>query len=302
LIVPFGKVRMKRFHLEKIFYWVFGVLTCAYYAFETEWVCSQSSYLWALFLPLWLMPISNASVLLLHGFRNPTPLLAYVLRTLNSLALIVACILTVVLSPFIFLASIVSIVGVPWLIISPIYCLASLAAGKNPFLGIEDFALFEMPVFYFLVAVGPIVTTLAMRVKLANWSFNKGVANRLSLSSCFALIICAVVVCEFPSALTHACSVAMTNSVGFKQALLLLRAVGDDHELLRYCYGESESLPWFFFGNSSDFDYDENPGVDRLTSREVYYRVTGKPFNSAPRPSPPSRVLKNIAYSGTSPF
>lgn len=283
---------MKRFNLGKILYWVFGVLTCAYYAYQTEWVCSQSSYLWALFLPLWLMPISNASVLLLHVYKSPTPGLAYFLRTLNNLALIVAIILTTVLSPLILIASVVSLIALPVNIIGAVVYIGSLirhSTASSPIY--DDSTLIPLcSVFYLFVAVGPLITTLAMRVKLLDWSFNEGNRGSLPLSSCLALIIGVVVVCEFPPALTHACSVALNNSDGSKEALLLLRAVGDDHELLRYCYGESQSLPWFFFGNSGNFDDYENSGVDRLTSREIYYRVTGKPFNAAPRPSPPKQT------------
>jgi hypothetical protein len=293
-------VRMKLSKLATAFYWVFGVLTCAYYAFETEWVCSQSSYLWALFLPLWLMPISNASVLLLHVYKRPTPGLAYFLRTLNNLAWIVAILLTVILSPLIFMDLAVCIAAVPVAISAPFTFLGSLITHPNSssfdYNEVSGFAL--LCIFYLLVAVGPIITTSTMRAKLKTWSFNRGIATGLPTSSCLALIICVVVVCELPSALTHACSVAMANSVGFKEALLLLRAVADDKELLRYCYGETQSLPWFFFGSSGDFDDDENPGVDRLTSREIYYRVTGKPFNNALRPAPPRQSMLSMPFSG----
>jgi hypothetical protein len=296
---------MNRSNFAKAFYWIFGVITCAYYAFETEWVCSQSSYLWALFLPLWLIPISNVTVLLLNSWRTPTPELAYCLRTLNNSALVVSVLLTLVLSPLIFIDSIICGAFVPALIYGFFAFIAKLSEGVTAelqhlghltFTPIENFpeavAFASLCLFLLFVAIGPIITTFAMRQRLRTWSFDKGKSDRLRLSSCLALIIGAIVVCEFPSALTSACSEAISNSISFKQALLLLRAVGDERELLRFCYGERASIPWFFcLGGNTNFDDFDSPRQEQLISREIYYRVTGKPFNSSPRPAPPKQSM-----------
>jgi len=299
---------MNRSKLAKFvtaFYWIFGVLTCAYYAFETEWVCSQSSYLWALFLPLWLIPLSNVTVLLLNSWRTPTPKLAYCLRTLNNSALVVSVLLTLVLSPLIFVDWIGCVFFVSALIVGFIAFIGKLLQGLTAelkhlghltFTPIEDFpgavTMASFCLFYLFVAIGPIITTFAMRQRLRTWSFNKGKSDKLPLSSCLALIIGAIVVCEFPSAITNVCSEAMSNSVAFKQALLLLRAVGDERELLRFCYGERASIPWFFcLGANTYFDDFDSPRQEQLISREIYYRVTGKPFNSSLRPAPPKQSI-----------
>ena len=73
------------------------------------------------------------------------------------------------------------------------------------------------------------------------------------------------------------------------QSLLLLRGAGDENALL-HLYSEKAHLPWFFqlpgelLSSSNRFYSEGSSGkVMEATAREVYYRVKGRPFNTAPR-------------------
>ena len=65
--------------------------------------------------------------------------------------------------------------------------------------------------------------------------------------------------------------------------LTVLRTIGDEDLLLRMCYDGSRQIlgPWTLasaiFGHSAG-------GPSQLEAREIYYRVTGHPFNTVPLP------------------
>lgn len=70
------------------------------------------------------------------------------------------------------------------------------------------------------------------------------------------------------------------NEATSTRGVRLIRKFGSDSALLRLCYGQSVSF-WptetGFFGRIESSDQD--------AARVVYYRVTGRPFTSAPQPS-----------------
>ncbi len=251
--------------LINAFYWVFGVGTCAYYTAVTLNGCSQAPYLLALFSPLAIIPLSNA-ILLLAGSRfvRPTSHMLPLLGSISGIALLVAAILVTVLSPL---------------------CLMAVLFGSILFLVLPISALCF---FYLGVATGPVITCLAMRWKLKTLSQKSSQkTNWLPLSSCLALVLTFILIGIFPISLTQACEAAIAEPVAMNRGLLLLRALGDDNAMLQACYGEHVHVPWFFdmalsFASLHGLSLPTYE-IPEVTAREIYYRVKGTPFNTAPR-------------------
>jgi len=257
-----------RFHplsfFRNAFFWVFGVLTCAYYAAVTLNGCSQAPYLLALFSPLVLIPISNAWLLAVSGrLVNPNRQTLSLLGTLNGVSIIVSSILVAVLSPLCLMALIFGAL----LLVTPV----SLLCG-----------------FYLSVAAGPLITAVALRKRLGKL-LSKDKRTWLPISSCLAIVLACVLTAVFPVLLTQACEKAVASRRTLPQGLLLLRALADDNTMLQACYGEHTHIPWFF-GMAGELLHTNLFSDERFTepvseaaAREIYYRVKGQPFNVAPR-------------------
>lgn len=252
-------------------FWIFGVGTCAYYAYETLTVCAQTSYLAVLFSPLFLIPLANLLLLSIPKSKTPGKKILAVLGTLNGLAIIVSSILVTVLSPLCMMACLGFAIGLVMLFTPSAY-------------QYQQWAIAPICAFYFCVATGPIITSVAMRAKLRRFLQPGERGPWFSSGTCFALILSTLLVSIFPTALTNTCLAAVNSGTKAPEGLLLLRAVGDESTILRACYNESAALPWFF-GGSSSFFLDDTPHLTpSMAARETYYRVKGKPFNTVPRP------------------
>jgi len=251
--------------LRNTFFWVFGVITCAYYAAVTLNGCSQAPYMLALFSPLLLIPFSNAWLLVFTGDSvNSKRKTLSLLGTLNGVSMIVSSILLAVLSPLCVLAV---IFGFMLIWVPPIP---------------------EMCAFYVCVAIGPAVTAFVLRARLSKL-LSKEQRKWLPIGSCLATVLACVLTAIFPVLLTQTCEIAASERSTLPQSLLLLRAVGDDNVMLQACYGAHSNVPWFFqmagsllnpnlFSGAGDTDR-----VSEAVAREIYYRVKGQPFNVAPR-------------------
>lgn len=98
-----------------------------------------------------------------------------------------------------------------------------------------------------------------------------------------ALAALAVALAEAPSWITRSALRLAVSDVPAEQrrGLAWLRALGDTDILLRECYGrtrgaqEMDLVAWLITGG---------PRVTPERAREVYYRVTGTPFNAVPAP------------------
>lgn len=98
-----------------------------------------------------------------------------------------------------------------------------------------------------------------------------------------ALAALAVAPAEAPSWITRSALRLAVSEVAAQQqrGLAWLRALGDTDILLRECYGrtrgaqEMDLVAWLITGG---------PRVTPERAREVYYRVTGTPFNAVPAP------------------
>ncbi len=277
---------MKSFKfLEPAFYWIFGVLTCAYYAVETEWYCSQASYLWAFFAPLLIIPISNAASILVANTNLSKRNILSVILTLNGLAFVVSLILTLALLPLCIMA----FLGSPMMLLG-----AAQDALQHPKHFLVDVWLGLACPFYVCVAVGPLLTASQLRVKLSNLSLIESPVPYLPIKTCLAVVISLVLVAIFQTELTRAASAAVEGGAQLKEGLLLLRAVGDDCELLRACYSDHVVLPWYFDLFSA---FHSGSSEEEARSRETYYRVKGRPFNSVARPPAPKR--SNSPFDGS---
>ncbi len=199
------------------------------------------------------------------GWLKPKPATLTKLSSLNGMAFIVASILLVVLFPLCVIALIVGVVGFLYFPFSAV-CL-----------------------FYVSVAAGPFITAGLMRDRLTAMTPDKK-RKGWRLSTCAAVVLSCVLVAIFPVLLTQRCGEAMMDKAMVPQSLLLLRGAGDENALLQACYSEKAHLPWFFqlpgelLSSSNRFYSEGSSGkVMEEMAREVYYRVKGRPFNTAPR-------------------
>jgi hypothetical protein len=249
----------------QVFYWVFGVGTCAFYAFETLHICAQTSGMLALFWPLLIIPVANAAVLL-AGKKQLGKCSRNILGTLNGIACIVATLLALVLSPLCMLAGVMLMV--------------SLALIWTP-----ACFIFVICAYYLSVALGPMITAWMMRRRLNRLPVDGARAPMLPLTSCLAAVLSCVLIAVFPTVLTKQAFEVAESDESMPQALLLLRAFGDNDTMLRKCYSQHLELPWYFQEARMMFS-DVAWGNDhkRDVARELYYRVKGKPFNSVKRP------------------
>jgi Vault protein inter-alpha-trypsin domain len=109
-----------------------------------------------------------------------------------------------------------------------------------------------------------------------------------------AIGITALLAIDVPSAATQA-AIGMTtsgNAESARNGIALMRWVGDRDMLLRLCYGDDRRagglLSSAFAATRTGFfpTFDERSVTSTTAARELYYRVTGAPFNSV---SPPTR-------------
>ena len=285
----------------KAFFWIFGVITCGYYAVITMLICSQNIYCQALFAPLLLIAPANAASLLLALRKNPTEHAKSLVGTLNTMALVVSGLLATGLIPLCLLASIGGTIGAVMIIAAPIqlFFQPSDSFAMNVKFGAM---MCGVATFYIFVALGPLLTALHERTRLRFLQPRGSRFPGLPMSSCISMILAIVVITIMPSALTKTCSAAVTKRETLPEGLLLLRAVGNDQELLQACYGIQGALPWFFslsnISNYSEYEYgmSGNPQMD--AARQTYYRVKGKPFNSVPRPATKYNSFNSIIPFG----
>lgn len=96
---------------------------------------------------------------------------------------------------------------------------------------------------------------------------------------------------ELPSSATRLGMAMMSNPKQEKDGLFILRAIHNEDAMLRACYERSNATD--MLGTLLTL----GRGVSAEEARGVYYRVTGRPFNSAPVPSY-SRGRLNLFSSG----
>lgn len=107
----------------------------------------------------------------------------------------------------------------------------------------------------------------------------------LPVDLCLAMFLIALGVLEFPQNMTLACqSQISAKPETAAKNLLLLRAFADKESMLRSCYGLSQLRYLITPFNTEDWDLISSY-INLETAREIFYRVTGKSFNSVPRPA-----------------
>lgn len=99
----------------------------------------------------------------------------------------------------------------------------------------------------------------------------------VGLTAAFALLIST----EMPAVLTR---IAMTQAVSedgttSRGGIRMLRTFGNDGWLLNECYDHQKTLSDIILGALNAYDWST-----KQKARRLYYRVTGRPFNSVPRP------------------
>ncbi|MBS2008641.1 MAG: hypothetical protein JST01_16455 [Cyanobacteria bacterium SZAS TMP-1] len=247
--------------LWNIFYWLFGVGTCAYYAIETVSATYMNPTLSWLFMPLLIVPASNCLMLLTGSGKCASDQDIKWMASLQAIAVAVSSMLLLILLPLVLLA-----------IIGTVICV--FVEPKTSL----------MAMYYILVAVGPFLTSFELYDRIRRRSPKGTKAPGLGRANALALVMSIVLFAILPTTLTRYCQHAAEIPATRSKALLLLRALGDDNTMLKSCYDQYTNMPWYFsflhWTLDSDGDYDKY-----RPARELFYRVRGIAFNSVARPN-----------------
>jgi hypothetical protein len=259
-----------------IFFWVFGVATCAYYAGETVSSVYDIPYLCCFFAPLLFIPISNSIVLLTDGGKAERPDMLALVASMQAIAVALSTLLLIVLSPLVLLA-----------------CMGLIFTLVDP-------KIFAMCMFYLCVATGPCIASHALYIRIMKrvpkGTKKPGFGRPTGLAVVLSIVLCAL----FPTILTRTAQKAAESPLTQQNALLLLRGVGDDSTLLRSCYSEFVSLPWYFQMLGSAINLSAESDEKYRAAREIFYRVKGRAFNSYARPH--TEELANYYYAAGGPY
>ena len=191
------------------------------------------------------------------------------------------------------------------LCVATVYTL--LMIGVMPFVMVY----FAMSIFVFFAAAWVLVLPFAPAISLLTgfiysarcgeaWPDARRSLRRLRLSG-MSLALLALVGAEAPRSVTRWGLVTLERDSARADVVGVLRRFGDEDLLLRAAYGEfsdrSDFLGWLLINKRSNFQIFE-PGnavtLDTERAREVFYLVTGRPFNALPRPVP--RPLNGMGW------
>jgi len=263
-----------------LFAWVFGVGTCAYYAFIINLtVIQNASYLAIITIGLVLIAPANACLLLWPREKMTEKWLPN-LRTISAFGSVISGVLLGVLSPLCAIA-----------FICLAMCICHWAAGSLRFVDIWHWSAVDslqfagFCLYHLCVAIGPFVTAIFVRQKVtkAKDGIKDGkVGGGIRFATVLSGLALCILIPLFPLQLTNACSAVVADGTMVPHGLLLLRAIGDRSTLLRACYGEKVDMFAHVFGIGREWNDDSS--LDKV-ARETYYRVTGEPFNTSPRPT-----------------
>lgn len=128
-----------------------------------------------------------------------------------------------------------------------------------------------------------LVATLFLRRHLREASERAGLEPLPGLWRGMGVVVVVLLFVEAPMWITrHGLQLAASDeSADHRRGLRLLRALGHDETMLRACYGRTRGaenmdvIGWVIGGET----------VSPEKAREVYYRITGRPFNSVPAPT-----------------
>jgi len=247
--------------LRNIFFWLFGVGTCAYFAIETVSATHNNPVLAWLFMPLLVIPTSNCLMLLTGSGKNASERDIKWMASLQAIAVAVSSMLLLILLPLVILA----VIGT---------CICIFCDPKTALMAFG----------YILVAIGPFFTSFELYERIRRRSPKGTKVPGISRVNALALVMSVVLFAILPTTLTRHCQRAAENPATRTQALLLLRALGDDNTLLKSCYDQYTNMPWYFAFLHWTLDSDGDPEKYR-PARELFYRVRGIAFNSVSRPN-----------------
>ena len=139
----------------------------------------------------------------------------------------------------------------------------------------------------------PVLSLIATAKLAGRWMGDVG--HSLSRWLGGALIgLAALIAVDVPATATFlAVGWAGGDPAGVRRGTALMRAVGDEGMLLRLCYGEggrAVGLASFAVSTWNEGVFSGQPGSTSAPARELYYRVTGRPFNAV---EPPARGGRN---------
>jgi hypothetical protein len=129
---------------------------------------------------------------------------------------------------------------------------------------------------------GALLTRHLRRLRQAQHVLKRPLEQRIpALAFGVVLAFGLLIAAELPSTLArvHLQEAASTDSAMRLKGVRWLRAYGQEKTILNACYGRIEEK-----ANLVGFLFNAVAPVSHLQAREIYYRVTGKPFDSVPSP------------------
>jgi len=182
------------------------------------------------------------------------------------------------------------------------YAFMTLASGMAAGVGIM-YSLMLLPcaISAFFVAFAATLLTLPCSLKAGRGVCSLADIGKTSFDAHqtkhfgHLLILVAVVAMELPSTLTrlHLAAATNTDSSVSTDAIKWLRACGNQEVMLRACYEHS--------GRATDIVgtlYESQHPIAVQSARNVFYKVTGKPFNSVPIPSDMRATMQHAGLIG----
>lgn len=176
----------------------------------------------------------------------------------------------------------------PWLMTAAGAAMAIAFVYSIIFLPLLPIALIGILIGLGLLPWSPVLALIASAKLAGRWIGETGHSLRRWLGG--ALIgLAALVAVDLPATATFlAVGWAGGDPASARRGTELMRALGDETLLLRLCYGEggrAVGLASFAVSSWNEGAFSGRPGSTSSAARELYYRVTGQPFNSAEPPA-----------------
>lgn len=176
----------------------------------------------------------------------------------------------------------------PWLTAAAGAAMAIAFVYSLIFLPLLPIALIGVLIGLGLLPWSPVLALIASAKLAGRWVGEAGHSLRRWLGGALAGLA-ALIAVDLPATATFlAVGWAGGDVASVRRGTALMRALGDEAMLLRLCYGDggrAVGLASFAVSSWNEGFFSGAPGSTSAPARELYYRVTGTPFNTVEPPA-----------------
>ena len=178
--------------------------------------------------------------------------------------------------------------GSPWLTTAAGAAMAIAFVYMLIFLPILPIAVIGILIGLGFLPLSPVLALIAT-AKLAGRRVGEAGHSLLRWLGGALIGLSALIVVDLPATATFlAVGWAGGDPASARRGAALMRTFGDEGLLLRLCYGEggrAVGLASFAVSTWNEGAFSGRSGLSTAAARELYYRVTGQPFNAAEPPA-----------------